>query len=140
MGHLVGIAQLLNRRSRIAAADNGYRIGIGRHRFGNGAGAVGKSRKLRNAHGTVPDNRLCRFDNIGINGASLRPDVHSFVAVRDLRALNGFLGSIGADFLHNHAIHRKQQLNALLLGLFHQFSRKLNLVLLHNACAGIQPH
>src|ERR1039458_4687497 len=59
VGDLVGYAGLVDRRDRVAAADDGDGRAVGRDGMGDGVGAHGKAGKLEDAGRAVPDDGAC---------------------------------------------------------------------------------
>ena len=129
MGHLVGIAQLGHRGRAVAAAHNGDRVGISQS-LGQGAGALGKGRELKHAHGAVPDHGARILHRIGKQLNGLGADVHAHAVIGDLHGVHQLGLGVGGELGSAQSVHRQQELHTLGLGLVHHLLAVIQAVLL----------
>ena len=118
MGHLVGIAQLLNSGRAVAAAHDGDGVGLAQG-LSHGLGAFGKGGELEHAHGTVPDDGARIGHGAGVELHGLGADVQAHPAVGDLTGGDDLALGVGGEGVGHDGVHRQQQLDALVGGLLH---------------------
>ena len=129
MGHLLGKAQLLNGRRRVAAADDGDGAAVS-HSAGHADGALCEVVPLGNAHGAVPDHGARALDSGGEQLNGLGPDVKAHPAVGYLAGVHHLALGVGVELLANLGVNGQQELHAGLLGLLQCGLGQVQLVLL----------
>jgi hypothetical protein len=87
--------ELGERRRRIAAADDGERLGVG-HRLGHGAGAGGEPLVFEHAHRAVPEHHAGVHDHVAERRRRAGADVEALRAVGQTGAERGVL-AVGGD-------------------------------------------
>ena len=136
MGHLVGIAHLLDGAGAVAAADDRDARAF-RHRRGDGLGALGKFREFKDAHGAVPDNGSGVLHGLGEELLRLRPDVQTLPAGRDGVRGDDLAPGVGGEPVGHDDVHRQQQLHAGLLRLGEHVLAVVDLLGVEQGIAGL---
>ena len=127
MRHAIREAEALHRVHGIAAADHGRRIFQLRDCLADSQGTRRKCLKLEDAHRAVPDHGLCALQRLGKARNALRSDVEAHIALRDL--IHHLVRCIGSKLFRRNMVHRKQELNALLLRLLQHVEAVRELIL-----------
>ena len=113
VGHLVGKAQLLDGRRRIAAADDGHGAAF-RYCRSHCDGARSKILPLGYAHRAVPHHGARALDGVGEELFGLRADVKAHPAVRNVVGIHRLkLGVLGI-LVRDPVVNGKQEVNALV--------------------------
>ena len=139
MGHLVCIAEVLDSRSRIAAADDRRSIGFSKSCC-NSLRSVCKNRVLEYTHRAVPDNGLGILYFCTVKSNGLRSDIHAHLVSRNLVDVDNF-GLDGRiinrirEVISDNGINRKKKLLAELLCFLDHFLAVVKLGVIHKRSA-----
>ena len=141
MGHLAAEAHLVYGCCGITAADDGRSVRICQS-LGNCLGAGCKNRVLEDAHGAVPNDGLCFFHSVGIEGNGLGPNVSAFAVCRNLVCIynnsrNVCLVDGIRELVDGDDIDRKKKLLAVLLCLLHHLLAVVHLRLVEEGLADL---
>src|SRR6185312_6757643 len=121
MSDLVCQTRLMDSGNRIASADNGCTSPIPGNRFSDLHGAMGKWRNFKNAHWTVPYNRLRTRNFFTECGDCFRTNVQPHLVGWDALICRYGLGlNASINLFGNYMVERQQQPDVLCLGVLQE--------------------
>jgi len=96
-----------------------------------------KGVNFKNAHGTVPDNRLGVAEGFRKQHDGRRADVQAHPVAVHLLNRNNFVFRFGAHVFGNDAIHGQVQLDPQFPGGFHDLQRLVDQIILNDGSADL---
>ncbi len=139
MAHLVAEAELIDRGSGIAAADDRSAFAL-RAGARNGFGALCESVHLENAHRAVPDDGLRFADRVAVDLRGLLADVEALIAIGHRVEGNGHVLGIRCEFLADNAVDGEKHFDALRLCFLEQFLCKIKALRIEQGIADVVAH
>src|SRR5882724_2494012 len=118
MRNFVGQARLMDCGNRISATDDGRRAAVSRDGLGDLHGTPSEGRNLKNAHRTVPHDRLGAGDLFAESHNRLRTNVQPhLVGWNALLGLDGLSFGGSVNFFCHHIVQRQTQPDVLTFGV-----------------------
>ena len=131
MGHLIAVAECINGCRRVAAAYNGYGVGLGKA-LCNCNSACCQGRVFKYAHRSVPNNGLSVLNFVCEKLRSLRSYIKTLVISGNLVGVNRFNLDRCVyrirEMIGYIAVNRQKNLNALLFSLFEHIAAVVDLL------------